>query len=419
MVSAIYDRFTKYTQWPVIQRVIERLENQGYQAVLAGGCVRDALLGRPIHDFDVATNARPDEVERVFRRTVDVGRAFGVMIVVESGISIEVATFRRDGPYRDGRHPDHIHFADLKEDASRRDFTINALYFETKSRTVIDEVGGVSDLQAQRIRAVGQPDERFKEDYLRILRAVRFAAQLNFSIEVGTWRAVCRLAGQVIQVASERQGEELRKIALAPYASYGWELMYRSRLLEFILPELNELARGDQSLWRRALFVLKSIIGLPLPLTLSWMALVLSDKPQDLRRWLNRLKTSSHEVEQAQKLTRIFPTLLATDVSLGKKLAELNGPDAVFYFALWQAYIEVKNIPRGELDRCYERYSHLMGRDGLLPGPMIKGEDLLSLGFEAGPLMGKILTETYWYQLESGLNREQLIKSIVDRSKKP
>ncbi len=414
MSSAILTRLNQHPQWSSVRRVIERLEEQGFQAVLAGGCVRDALLGRTLHDFDVATDARPDQVERVFARTVGVGRDFGVMIVVEGGVSVEVATFRRDGPYRDGRHPEHVLFANLKEDASRRDFTINALFFDLKSQSVIDEVGGVKDLKSQLIRAVGQPDQRFKEDKLRVIRAIRFAAQLNFEIEAETWRAICRSYGQVVQVASERQIEELRKLSDSPYASYGWELMFRSKLLEVVLPELNELVDQQTRLWQRSLFFLKAApMAIPLPFVLSWFAMVLTDGAVDVRRWLGRLKASSIELERAQKLTRLMPLLRSEKVQTGRKLSEVDGEDAVWIFLLWQGFLEVRQEKDwGQFNKCLELYSSRMGPDGRLPSPILKGEDLLSVGVEPGPMMGKILAESYWLQIEKNLSRTELLGLI-------
>ncbi len=169
--------------------VIQELQRHGYQALLAGGCVRDMLLGRPAKDYDVATDARPDDVMRLFYRTLKVGAKFGVVIVLTRGRQVEVATFRSEAGYEDGRHPTRVDFTSVAEDASRRDFTINGMFYDPLKEQVIDYVGGQADLRNRIIRTIGDPDERFGEDYLRMLRAIRFSTQLGFEIEPHTYSA--------------------------------------------------------------------------------------------------------------------------------------------------------------------------------------------------------------------------------------
>ena len=182
-------------------KVIERLQQSGYQALLAGGCVRDMLLRRRAKDYDVATSARPKDVIRLFRRTLKVGAKFGVVIVLIEDRQVEVATFRTETGYVDGRHPGSVKFTTAAEDAGRRDFTINGMFYDPLEKQVIDYVGGQKDLSRRTVRTIGEPSERFSEDYLRMLRAIRFSTQLNFAIESSTWSVVCRNARKITKIS--------------------------------------------------------------------------------------------------------------------------------------------------------------------------------------------------------------------------
>ena len=184
--------------------IVSRLQEHGFQALLAGGCVRDMLLGRPAKDYDVATDARPADVVRLFRRTLQVGAKFGVVIVLLHSEQVEVATFRSEAGYEDGRHPTEVRFTSAAEDASRRDFTINGMFYDPFKGQVIDYVEGQADLERRIIRTIGIPEERFSEDYLRMLRAVRFSTQLGFAIESETYAAVSRNAAKIVRIRGER-----------------------------------------------------------------------------------------------------------------------------------------------------------------------------------------------------------------------
>ncbi|NLF22088.1 MAG: CCA tRNA nucleotidyltransferase, partial [Lentisphaerae bacterium] len=224
-------------------KIVTRLHEAGYQALLAGGCVRDALLGRSIKDIDIATSARPDVVEALFAgATYAVGRAFGVVVVLQDGINFEVATFRADGEYRDGRHPESVRYADADADAQRRDFTVNGMFYDPLARCLLDFVGGRRDLEARCIRAIGDPQARFAEDSLRLLRAVRFAAVLGFSLDERTALAIRTCADGLRQVSAERIGQEVtRMLVESPHPSVAMELLDRLGLLKRILPEVARL----------------------------------------------------------------------------------------------------------------------------------------------------------------------------------
>ncbi|MGD9647514.1 MAG: CCA tRNA nucleotidyltransferase [Pirellulales bacterium] len=225
--------------------VVLRLRQRGFVAYWAGGCVRDHLLGRQAKDYDVATSAKPDEIRELFghRRTVAVGAAFGVIAVVgpRGAGQVEVTTFRRDSTYLDGRHPEHVTFTDAAEDAARRDFTINGLFFDPEAHEVIDYVGGQTDLEAGIVRAIGDPRARFIEDKLRLLRAVRFATTFDFRLDPATAAAVREMAPDIAIVSAERIAQELRRMLVAPRRARGVELLRETELLATILPELLPL----------------------------------------------------------------------------------------------------------------------------------------------------------------------------------
>ncbi len=227
--------------------VVARLQGAGHAAYFAGGCVRDRLLGRVPHDYDVATAAVPDQVVALFPRTTGlIGKSFGVVAVMEGGHTVEVATFREDLDYTDGRRPNAVRFVTAEQDAQRRDFTVNGLFFDPVADKVIDFVRGRADLEAKTIRAIGDPAARFAEDKLRLLRAVRFAVTLGFEIEPATWEALRAHAPEIAAVSPERVRDELDKIWTGPDPARGLDLLDQSGLLAAVLPEISGLHGVEQ-----------------------------------------------------------------------------------------------------------------------------------------------------------------------------
>jgi len=233
-------------------KVLQTLRAGGHQAYLVGGCVRDRLLGLPCDEHDVATDAPPQRIRRLFARTHQVGAKFGVVLVRVGKHWIEVATFRAEETYSDGRHPDRVRFTDAREDAIRRDFTVNGMFLDPADGKVIDYVGGREDLRNRLVRAIGDPDQRFAEDHLRMLRAVRFATRLDFRIEPKTAAAVKRHAAKITTISAERIREELTKILSLPARRRGIELAFELGLLQHILPELTALRNVPASSWARS-----------------------------------------------------------------------------------------------------------------------------------------------------------------------
>ena len=228
------------TKRDLAREIARRLQTAGFDTFWVGGCVRDTLLGRDPKDYDLATAARPEQIEGLFPHTLPVGRRFGVILVLEEGIQFEVSTFRADVDYQDGRRPSRVSFSDAKADACRRDFTVNGLFYDPVGERLLDWVGGQADLRRQLIRTIGDPNERFAEDHLRLLRAVRFAAQLGFEIESHTFRAVQRHAAKIRRVSAERVRDELVKLFRPPHAACGLDLLRQSGLLAQILPEIED-----------------------------------------------------------------------------------------------------------------------------------------------------------------------------------
>jgi poly(A) polymerase len=226
--------------------IVRRLQSAGFEAYFVGGCVRDQLRGVEPTDFDVATSARPEEIEALFPRTNPVGRKFGVVIVNEDKLSLQMATFRAENKYNDGRHPGLVTFADAVTDARRRDFTINGLFYDPVAERLYDWVGGEADLRAKILRTIGEPQERFAEDHLRLLRAVRFAAQLELTVEPGTLSALKTAAPMILGVSPERIRDELLRLFRPPHAVRGLELLRETTLLGQVLPEIEATVGIDR-----------------------------------------------------------------------------------------------------------------------------------------------------------------------------
>ena len=227
--------------------IVRRLKAAGHKAYFVGGCVRDQLLGKEPQDYDIATSARPEQIEALFPHTIPVGRKFGVVLVIEQGKQFQTATFRAEADYRDGRHPGRVTFCDAMADARRRDFTVNGLFFDPIENRLHDWVGGELDLRSRIIRTIGNPHQRFAEDHLRLLRAVRFAAQLNFRIEPKTFAGLRATAQEILNVSAERIREELLKLFRPPHAARGLHLLRESGLLFPILPEIAATVECEQS----------------------------------------------------------------------------------------------------------------------------------------------------------------------------
>ncbi len=374
--------------------IIGRLQEHGFRGLLAGGCVRDMLLGRPAKDYDVATDARPADVVRLFRRTLQVGAKFGVVIVLLHSEQVEVATFRSEAGYEDGRHPTEVRFTSAAEDASRRDFTINGMFYDPLQDQVIDYVQGQADLQRRIIRTIGTPEERFGEDYLRMLRAVRFSTQLGFAIEPETYAAVGRNAAKIVRISGERIAVELEGILVHPNRAAGAAMLIETGLAQAIFPGLG----GEGA--ERAVAVLDRLrkkVDFPLALA-AFFAGFAADFAVGR---CETLKLSRKQDQHIEFLLAHRSRLLDSEMSLALLKKLLAGP----YF--WDLYELERAMQKAagqkeslsSLGRLRRRIRDL-GDIDVKPKPLLNGHDLMRLGAVPGPGLGQLTEELYVAQLE-------------------
>jgi poly(A) polymerase len=381
--------------------VSRQLIEAGYQAVLAGGAVRDMLLGRTPKDFDIATDAHPKKVLAIFKNTRKVGIAFGVVLVTDYESTIEVATFRSDLEYKDGRRPESVVFTDAQTDAQRRDFTINGLFYDVEQKEIIDYVNGRDDLEDMVIRAIGAAPLRFSEDYLRMLRAVRFAITLDFAIEPETWQALQQFAPQLIHVASDRIHEELRRTFLQGRSDLALEYLVESGLLQTFLPE----AEFD-GVWKGRAFIFSK--GGTLPVI---MAMLLSGQTKlALVAIAERLRLTNPEKQELLLLCKNIPQLenyeKLTLASRKRMIREHQGDSLKFIMER----IVVLRPQRELLFLDLKRWTP----EDLAPSWMPLGKDLIALGLKPGPEMGQMLWDLEELVLNEHLKtREACLDEVV------
>jgi len=381
-------------------RIIKRLRRKGFKALLAGGCVRDMLLGQRAKDYDVATDAQPKEVIGLFRRTLKVGAKFGVIIVLVGDRQVEVATFRTEADYADGRHPGAVEFADAAEDASRRDFTINGMFYDPLQKEVIDYVDGQADLRAKIVRTIGRPAERFSEDYLRMLRAVRFSTQLGFAIEPLTWSAICRNATSIAQISGERISIELEGILVNPNRAAGASKLFDSGLADAVFPGLSS---KDKKTAIEVLGQLRKKVDFALALACFFAGCQTEFAIEKCRV----LKLSRSQTKHIKFLLTNRGRLLDERMSLASLKKILAEP----YF--WDLYELQRAIQKAEGDGGagaaalinLRKRIRALGDVELRPKPLLNGHDLIRLGAVPGPGLGQLKEELYIAQLEGKLQR--------------
>ncbi len=373
-------------------RIVKTLRENGHEALFAGGCVRDMLMGRPARDYDVATSARPDEVTRLFRRTLRVGARFGVVIVLEAGQQVEVATFRTESGYADGRHPSAVEFASARKDARRRDFTVNGMFYDPVEERVIDFVGGQKDLQARLLRTIGSADKRFSEDYLRMLRAVRFAAQLDFTIETRSWAAVVRLAKKIAKISAERIAVEIEAAITGPHRARGAMLLAQSGLASVIFPGFE--GRFESAGVERT-GLLKGEASFALALATMFSEYETSVAMKNC----TRLKLSTSLNKHIKWLLEKRGVLLDAEMSIAHLKTLAADPHFVDLCELQRVIQVYHGLPTRPLAKIRKRVAELKGQD-LQPAPLIDGHELIKLGAIPGPQVGHLAREMYFAQLE-------------------
>ncbi len=415
--------------------VVKKLIKHGHIAFFAGGCVRDKLLGLSFKDIDITTSASPDEVIKLFTRTVPVGVQFGVVIVLINRLSFEVATFRKDGIYTDGRHPDSVEFTNEKEDVLRRDFTINGMLYNPLTEEVIDYVGGKQDLNNRIVRAIGDPYTRFHEDKLRMIRAIRFAARFSYQIDQQTWQAIQALHQEISQVSLERIRDELVKILTENNPRVGMELLDQSGLLEVILPEISQLKGIEQpdefhpegDVFEHTLLILENMKKPSKELAL---AALLHDigKAKTFSR-TDRIRFSGHDTVGA---------VMCKDLCERLKFSNKETDHIVELVEQHMRFMNVKKMRESKLKRflrqnhfadhlelhrldciashgfldlyyfCQEKLNDYQSKEeNLHPPKLINGATLIKLGLKPGPVFSNILLDIENAQLEGFIKTEE------------
>jgi poly(A) polymerase len=427
--------------------ICERLLQRPYQALLVGGCVRDLLLGRDPVDYDVATDATPEQVMQLFPGSIAVGAEFGVVVVPSDGLKVEVATFRSDVGYSDGRHPDCVVYSTTpKEDVQRRDFTINGLLMRHDSGEVLDYVGGQADLKAGVIRAIGEPERRFKEDKLRLMRAVRFAARFGFQIEPATFTAIRQHAAEVTSVSAERLRDELTKLLTEGAARRGFELLDQTGLLATVLPEIAAMKGVEQppqfhpegDVWIHTLMMLERLPVGCSP-TLAWGVLLhdvgkpATFKPASVTG--DRIRFDGHVevgVRMGEEICRRFRfsneesiqivALIANHMRF-KDVDQMRASTLKRFLRLprFEEHLELHHLDclasHGRLD-AYQSARRVLAEtpaEQIRPPRLLRGDNLKEMGYSPGPIFSEILNEVEDAQLEGQIGTTEEAKEYVRR----
>src|SRR5229473_2141602 len=421
------------------REIAAHLRESGHIAYFAGGCVRDIVRGETPKDFDIATDAKPENVQKLFPRTYAVGAHFGVILVVENGFQFEVATFRSDEAYVDGRHPSAVHFSSPEEDARRRDFTINGMFYDPVAEEVIDLVGGRADIAAKLVRAIGDPAQRFTEDRLRMLRAVRFATVLDYEIDNQTWDALVANAASINEISAERIREELVRIFLSSQRVRGWDLLDSSGLMHAVLPELDAMKgclqpeqfhpEGDVFQHTRlmlellpenvsvalVLAVLFHDVAKPVTATVDETGRIRFNEHDRIgatmaESIMERLRFSRAEIDAAVEMVRqhmVFKDVLRMRVAKLKRF--MARPT-------FEEELELHRVDCASSHQIMDNYEFLLRKreefanEPIIPPPLVRGDDLIALGMKPGPRFGEILEAVETLQLEGALkDREEAL----------
>src|SRR5213596_2931232 len=427
------------------REIVARLRENGHIAYFAGGCVRDIVRGETPKDFDVATDAKPETVQKLFPRTYAVGAHFGVILVVENGFQFEVATFRSDDAYVDGRHPSAVHFSSPEEDAQRRDFTINGMFYDPVAEKVIDLVGGRADIDAKLVRAIGDPARRFAEDRLRMLRAVRFATVLDYQIDKNTWDALVANASSINQISAERIRDELVRIFLSPNRVRGWDLLDASGLMRALLRELEAMKgvlqpeqfhpEGDVFVHTRLMLqLLPAEVSVPLVFAVLFHDVAKPDTAMVDKT--GRIRFNEHDRIGAQMTEAIMRRLRFSGAQI-EATVEMVRQHMVFKDApnmrvaklkrfmarpTFNEELELHRVDCESSHRMLDNYEFLLRKrnefanEPIIPPPLLRGDDLIKLGFKPGPEFGEILEAVETRQLEGALRtREEALDWVRKR----
>jgi poly(A) polymerase len=407
--------------------VAKKLQDSGFEALFAGGCVRDMVMESKPEDYDIATNATPQAVQSIFKHTIPVGVQFGVVIVLERGAQFEVATFRSDGRYTDGRRPDEVRFGTAQEDVLRRDFTINGMLYDPVRRKLIDYVGGQEDIRKKLIRCIGDPQQRFFEDKLRLLRAVRFSARFGFEIEEETRRAITASASTISAVSQERIREELEKILADANRAEGVRELQKLGLLPYLLPELSgflSIPEGAK-LFDHSLAVLTSLSSFDF--ALSFAALMHEvgaassgeRSPQESAKLAGRAARRLR-FSNAQRKKALFFVLNqnacdgAANQPLHKLKRLLSEEESANLLLLMESKASCGCAEEADVRYLRDLSAHLTKQE-VSPEPLLKGEDLIGMGLTPSALFTTILESVYDAQLDGKVTSKDDALSLATR----
>jgi len=384
--------------------VITELRRHGYEAYFVGGCVRDMVMQIEPADYDIATSAHPEQIVKIFPRTEMIGAKFGVVLVIHHGHPFEVATFRSDEAYVDGRRPTGVVFTDAKQDVLRRDFTINGLLYDPITGDMLDYVNGRADIDAKIVRAIGDPCARFEEDKLRILRALRFGARLGYTIEPATWQAVVAMAPKIHQVSSERVRDELTRILTEGQAAIGMRMVHESGLQTEVLPELGWTQHIEQSL---------ALVPRGAPPDFAMSVLLHHTAVADVEAIVERLKFSRAEMHHIVALVENLPRF--------SEVRQMSMSRLKRFFRLdrFEDHLELARIHAAAAGDNPTEYSYAASKREewpervIRPPLLVTGNDLIEMGFSPGPQFKEILTRVEDEQLEGRLaTREEAIDFV-------
>jgi poly(A) polymerase len=428
--------------------VAAHLSSARHIAYFAGGCVRDIVRGVQPKDFDIATDARPEGVQNLFPRTYAVGAHFGVIVVLEGGFQFEIATFRSDEAYVDGRRPTTVRFSSPEEDAKRRDFTINGMFFDPVREEVIDFVGGRGDLEAKLVRAIGDPTQRFAEDRLRMLRAVRFASVLDYKIDDQTWEALITAAPTILEISAERIRDEFIRIFVSPNRLRGWDLLDSSGLMQVILPEIEAMKGCDQpeqfhpegDVFKHTRLMIQRLpekVSIPLVL-----AVIFHDVAKPITATVDntgRIRFNEHDRIGAQMTEEIMRRLRFSGAEIDATV-EMVRQHMVFKdtpkmrvaklkrFMVRPTFddeLELHRVDCESSHRMLDNYEFLLRKreefanEPIIPPPLVRGDDLIALGLKPGPQFGEILEAVETRQLEGSVRTREEALEWVKREYSP
>lgn len=426
-------------------KIVRELQEAGHEALFAGGCVRDQLRGVVPKDFDIATSARPEEILKLYPAGNPIGAHFGVILVRRDGHHFEIATFREDGTYEDGRRPESVTFSTSEADAKRRDFTINGLFYDPIAERLIDTVGGAEDIRDGIIRAIGHPEDRFREDYLRLLRAVRFATILGYRIEPVTWNAIQAVSEKIGIISPERIREELDRIWLSPSRLAGFDLLVASGLLKAIIPEILDLQGCEQPPeWhpegdvfvhtRLMLSLLPEKASLPLVLSVLFHdiakpATFSYDPAEDRIRFSGHDRVGAVMTGEILKRLRYSNAVIAATVSgvanhmMFKDVQKMRTATLKRFMARehFDDELELHRVDCAGSNGILDNYHFLQEKrqqfesEPLLPPRFLNGGDLLARGLAPGPDLGRLLTEAQDLQLDGTLTTREEALFWLDR----